>query len=66
MMMKPAYISPSRAMHRRLESGHSIRSNASSVYPEESVQAADIADVGGRSSKTYERNEKVRVDVISP
>ena len=64
MMMKLAPKSALRFAHRRSHSGHSHTSNASSVYPEESVQAADIADVGykeGRSSKTYERNEKVYI-----
>ena len=49
----------SKSVHRRTQSGQSSKSFASSLYPEESVQAADIEEVesrGRRKSRTYERD----------
>jgi hypothetical protein len=49
----------SKSVHRRTLSGQSSESYASSYYPEESVQAADIEEVDSRGrpkSRTYERD----------
>ena len=49
----------SKSVHRRIESSQSSKSFASSCYPEESVQAADIEEVdprGRRKSRMYERD----------
>lgn len=61
MVAKSPAKSISKAIHRRSQSGISLKSNASSLYPEESIQAADIAEVedrGRRASRPYEREDK--------